>query len=62
MDMDMFWGITLSIIVLNLWWKSRQPKDIDESRRNTVKNRFRKRGRITDEEIITVIIPTIKDK
>ena len=82
--MDAFLGITLSIIVLSMWWRS-QTKEIDprELRRNTVKSRWdRKRvkneklkqeadnmrksareqqKRKDDEELITVIIPTINN-
>lgn len=46
-------------IVLRIWWKSNQ--EIDDGR-NTVGNRFSKKKRnrkITDEELITVVFPTI---
>ena len=80
--MDAFFGITLSIIVLYVWWRSETRKpDPRELRRNTVKARWdRKRIRDEktkreaatakretgerkkqqDEEVITVILPTIK--
>jgi len=47
--MDAFFGITLSIIVLTMWWRS-QTKEIDprELRRNTVKARW-DRKRVKNE-------------
>jgi hypothetical protein len=39
--MDAFWGITLSILVIYLWWRSETAKpDPSELRRNTVKARW----------------------
>lgn len=49
--MDAFFGITLSIIVLSMWWRS-QTREIDprELRRNTVKARW-DRKRIKAEKL-----------
>lgn len=53
--------IVLSYIVIRMYWKDQQlPRQI-EHRRNTVKNRFAKKRRITDEELITVVLPTINN-
>lgn len=57
--MDWIICAILSYIVLRFWWKT--DEDAYDGR-NTVKNRFRKRKqrKLTDDEIISVIIPTIK--
>jgi len=49
--MDAFFGITLSIIVLSIWWRS-QTRELDprELRRNTVKARW-DRKRIKNEKL-----------
>lgn len=49
--MDAFFGITLSIIVLFMWWRSQTRKpDPRELRRNTVKARW-DRKRIKAEKL-----------
>ncbi len=49
--MDAFFGITLSIIVLLMWWRSQTRKpDPRELRRNTVKARW-DRKRIKAEKL-----------
>lgn len=49
--MDAFFGITLSIIVLYIWWRSETRKvDPRELRRNTVKARW-DRKRIKAEKL-----------
>lgn len=49
--MDAFFGITLSIIVLYIWWRSETKKvDPRELRRNTVKARW-DRKRIKAEKL-----------
>jgi hypothetical protein len=82
--MDAFWAITLSIIVLYIWWRSETAEpDPRELRRNTVKARWdrkrikaqklkqredearkveRERQKRKDaEELITVVMPTIRN-
>ena len=58
--MDTVFCIVLSYIVIRMWWKSGHSEN---DGRNTVKNRFRKRKqrRLTDEEFISVIFPTINN-
>lgn len=49
--MDAFFGITLSVIVLYIWWRSETKKiDPKELRRNTVKARW-DRKRIKAERL-----------
>ena len=49
--MDAFFGITLSIIILYIWWRSETKKvDPRELRRNTVKARW-DRKRIKAEKL-----------
>lgn len=49
--MDAFWAITLSFIVLYIWWRSVTAKpDSNELRRNTVKSRC-DRKRIRNEKL-----------
>lgn len=58
--MDAIFCIVLSYIVIRFWWKS---KNDGYDGRNTVKNRFRKKKprKITDEELISAVIPTINN-
>ena len=58
--MDAFFCITLSAIVLRKWWKSGK-NPTPEHRRNTVKNRWERKKKLTTDEIITVVIPTIEN-
>lgn len=67
--MEAFWAITLSVLAVRSYWKHSKTRTVNERSRNTVKNRWdRKKARREEanrkqeaDEIITVIIPTIRD-
>ena len=58
--MDAIFCIVLSYIVLRIWWKSNK-NPTPEHRRNTVKNKWERKKRLTTDEVITVVIPTINN-
>ena len=61
--MEAIFCIVLSYIVIRYWWKNDTDEPRDESRRNTVKARWdrKRRRKITTDEVITVILPTINN-